>query len=199
MWRPFGRFRLAGRFRCAWGWGGTTRRSWGYPGKRVLAGQYNCGGCQPGGKSIMIKTEASSSRDGRTSSAHASSPSLSDLSGILPVQVPRRSGRSAEQLLQLAVLEEAVSQLEYGSAGKAAAGWEEARGWLMSPDSTYLFSFSAICESLGFDPDHMRRGILDRLSEGGRLCARNAARLEVVWNVPDSQRARVRTRVRTRP
>jgi hypothetical protein len=90
----------------------------------------------------------------------------SDSDCILPHQ--RRLGssslgaRASEKNLYFAQILQLLSDLR--SSRKSIA--ESAFSWLTAKDDVSLFSFNICCESLGMNPDYLRKGILDALSSG---------------------------------
>lgn len=68
-----------------------------------------------------------------------------------------------ERRLMLAVLEDAVSCLlkdPRRCPGQQRKSFEEAYSWINAADgSGWVFSFTNVCESLGFDPGYLRRGL----------------------------------------
>jgi len=85
---------------------------------------------------------------------------------LLPEQLGARSFGSAriqpEKRLQVAVLADAVLTfrrwlgVEHPRPGRLFA---EVDGWFASEDADGPFTFITICDSLGFDPAYIRRGI----------------------------------------
>ncbi len=70
---------------------------------------------------------------------------------------------SPEEELMLAVLEEAVSDVQrYRGARdrKDKTRFDEAEAWILANDREWIFSIENICEVLGFDPDYLRQGLL---------------------------------------
>jgi hypothetical protein len=67
-----------------------------------------------------------------------------------------------ERALLIALLEDAV-QIYWKFAGaRDREGRErshEAKDWLFSHDTAWIFSFNNVCELLGLDPDYVRRGL----------------------------------------
>lgn len=59
-----------------------------------------------------------------------------------------------ERRLALGVLADAVRQVRLG--GELAADDE---AWFASPATDHPFAFLSICEQLGLDPEHLRRGL----------------------------------------
>jgi hypothetical protein len=73
---------------------------------------------------------------------------------LLQTMGPRLDVSSPEKRLALAVLADAVRQIREGDH---RATDDEA--WLASPAVDDPFAFVRICEVLGLDPDHLRRGL----------------------------------------
>ncbi len=67
---------------------------------------------------------------------------------------PRLDASSPEKRLALAVLADAVRQVRTGGSGAA-----DDEAWFASPAADHPFAFVRICEVLGLDPDHLRRGL----------------------------------------
>ena len=68
-----------------------------------------------------------------------------------------------EKKLMLAVLEDAIACFQkYVSArdGKGKVLFQETEDWVLDENVDWLFSFANVCDTLGFDPDYMRRGLL---------------------------------------
>ena len=68
-----------------------------------------------------------------------------------------------ERRLMAAILEDAVSCLSRNPrccAGRQRKYFEEAREWINSKEEQdWIFSFSNVCETLGFNPDYLRGGL----------------------------------------
>ena len=68
-----------------------------------------------------------------------------------------------ERRLMIAVLEDAVSCLAKDPRRiprQQRKSYEEAYRWINSSDSAeWVFSFTSVCETLGFDPGYLRRGL----------------------------------------
>lgn len=77
-------------------------------------------------------------------------------SDILPEQVTPRPNLRNEQLLMLAVLENAIADARLYTDGPLR---REARRWIADQDETWPFSFLNICEALGFDGEYIRAGL----------------------------------------
>ncbi|TMA82670.1 MAG: hypothetical protein E6J74_37295 [Deltaproteobacteria bacterium] len=88
---------------------------------------------------------------------------------FLPSQFYGSGGLSrqleGEKRLMIAILKDAVECLEkYRSARSSAARshYENAIDWIKDTDTEWLFSFTNICDLLGFDPDYIREVLLKR-------------------------------------
>jgi len=88
---------------------------------------------------------------------------------FLPSQFYGAGGLSrqleGEKRLMIAILKDAVECLEkYRSARSSAARshYENAIDWIKDTDTEWLFSFTNICDLLGFDPDYIREVLLKR-------------------------------------
>jgi hypothetical protein len=88
---------------------------------------------------------------------------------FLPSQFYGPSGLSrkleGEKRLMIAILKDAVECLEKYRSAKTAAGrcqYQNAIEWVRDPDTEWLFSFTNICDLLGFDPQYMREVLLKR-------------------------------------
>jgi hypothetical protein len=67
-----------------------------------------------------------------------------------------------EKRLMLAVLEDAVQCFQEHvtpTRPREERLFQEAKEWFLDKESDYIFSFEFICETLGFHPDHIRRGL----------------------------------------
>lgn len=75
----------------------------------------------------------------------------------------RRLHLQPEQLLMLAVLEDAVVCFQdnvTAVAPRKQTLFREAEEWILADDKSYWFSFDNVCESVGFDPNYIRRGLM---------------------------------------
>lgn len=86
---------------------------------------------------------------------------------VLPEQyaaLHRASGVTPERALMLAVVETAVAEMLSGK------GWvqADARDWFASDDTTWPYSFAAICEAFGWDAQAARAALkrLERKAQG---------------------------------
>src|SRR5215510_10869735 len=77
--------------------------------------------------------------------------------------VHKKTLREGEERLMLAVLENAVEYFQkYVLARKPSRKqlFQEAEEWFLDKDSDALYSFENICDTLGFHPDHIRKGLM---------------------------------------
>jgi hypothetical protein len=88
---------------------------------------------------------------------------------FLPSQFYGAAGLSrkleGEKRLMIAILKDAVECLEKYRGARTSAGrshYESAIEWVKDTDTEWLFSFTNICDLLGFDPDYMREVLMKR-------------------------------------
>jgi hypothetical protein len=88
---------------------------------------------------------------------------------FLPSQFYGAGGLSrkleGEKRLMIAILKDAVECLEKYRGARTSAGrshYENAIEWVNDTDTEWLFSFTNICDLLGFDPDYMREVLMKR-------------------------------------
>jgi hypothetical protein len=88
---------------------------------------------------------------------------------FLPSQFYGTGGLSrkleGEKRLMIAILKDAVECLEKYRGTRNSAGrshYENAIEWVKDTDTEWLFSFTNICDLLGFDPDYMREVLMKR-------------------------------------
>jgi len=95
--------------------------------------------------------------------AHRKSPDgWAQMDDILPEQFHAEGValRDPERRLRLAVLEDAIRELErYRGIVGGRARREDALAWFASDDREQPFSFANVCDALGLDPDYIRRGL----------------------------------------
>jgi hypothetical protein len=75
----------------------------------------------------------------------------------------RRFHLDPERSLMFAVLEDAIVCFQDNFAAtckRKRSLFRDAEDWIFASDSLYLFSFENICETLGFDPAYIRRGLM---------------------------------------
>jgi len=82
----------------------------------------------------------------------------------------RRTYHAEPELsLMAAILEDAVATLTTDPrrcTNQRRRDFADALGWIArSEESGWLFSFANICQSLGIDPVHLRRGLLRKIAE----------------------------------
>ena len=68
-----------------------------------------------------------------------------------------------EKKLMLAILEDAVACFQkyvFARDGKGKALFRETEEWVLEQQGDWLFSFANVCETLGFEPDYLRQGLL---------------------------------------
>jgi hypothetical protein len=68
-----------------------------------------------------------------------------------------------EKKLMLAVLEDAIACFQkyvLARDGKGKMLFQETEEWVLDGNDDWLFSFANVCDTLGFDPDYIRRGLL---------------------------------------
>src|SRR4029453_9738036 len=77
--------------------------------------------------------------------------------------VYKKTIREGEERLMLAVLENAVEYFQKYVLARKPSGkqlFREAEEWFLDKDNDGLYSFENICETLGFHPDHIRKGLM---------------------------------------
>lgn len=81
---------------------------------------------------------------------------------ILPAQFIPRSAATPEKRLLLAVLEEAVGTYQRHAAASDLPSrrmFTDAEEWFASEDTSWIFSFVAICDAIGLDATYVRSGL----------------------------------------
>lgn len=88
---------------------------------------------------------------------------------FLPSQFYGAAGLSrkleGEKRLMIAILKDAVECLEKYRGSRSVAGkiqYDNAIEWVEDTGREWLFSFTNICDLLGFDPDYLREALLKR-------------------------------------
>jgi hypothetical protein len=94
-----------------------------------------------------------------------------------------------EKKLMLAILEDAIACYQKylfarDSKGKALFG--EAEEWVEEVGGTSVFSFDSVCETLGLNPDYLRRGLTNWKKSA--LAERTQARVYQLTPRPQKQR-----------
>lgn len=113
--------------------------------------------------------------------------SLFDPEVVLPDQMFPGSKLPAfvqsEGRLMLAILQDAVDCYQRHALARNPrhrAEFEEAKQWITSSDSDWVFSFENICNVLGIDPDYVRSGLANRAPKNrqrGRTVPRSTPRI----------------------
>ena len=70
-----------------------------------------------------------------------------------------------EKRLMIAILKDAVECLEKYRGSLSSAGkisYQSAIDWVEDTDTEWLYSFTNICDLLGFDPNYLREQLLKR-------------------------------------
>ena len=85
---------------------------------------------------------------------------------LLPAQyldtLRRTTFLEPEKRLMLAVLDDAINCYRdnlFSPRGKARRLFDEAEEWIVTPGGDRVFSFDNVCESLGLNPEYLRRGL----------------------------------------
>ena len=76
--------------------------------------------------------------------------------------VYKKTIREGEERLMLAVLESAVEDFQKYVLAQNLRGkrlFQEAEEWFLETNGDGLFSFESICDTLGLNPDHIRKGL----------------------------------------
>jgi len=88
---------------------------------------------------------------------------------FLPAQFYGTGGLSrqleGEKRLMIAVLKDAVECLDKYRGARNSLGrcqYQSAIEWVQDTDTDWLFSFTNICDLLGFDPEYLREMLLKR-------------------------------------
>src|SRR5262247_3815979 len=77
--------------------------------------------------------------------------------------VNKKTLREGEERLMLAVLESAVEDFQKYVLARKPRGkqlFREAEEWFLDKDNEALYSFENVCETLGFHPDQIRKGLM---------------------------------------
>ena len=70
-----------------------------------------------------------------------------------------------EKRLMIAILKDAVECLDKYRSARTSVGrsqYQNALEWVQDKSTDWLFSFTNICDLLGFDPDYLREVLLKR-------------------------------------
>jgi len=75
----------------------------------------------------------------------------------------RKTLLEPEKRLMLAILDDAINCYQenlLAKRGRAGRLFTEAEEWILEKGSNWIFSFKNICETLGFNPEYVRQGLL---------------------------------------
>ena len=75
----------------------------------------------------------------------------------------RKTLLEPERRLMLAILEDAIDCYQdnlLATRGSAGRLFTEAEEWILEKNSDWIFSFKNICETLGFNPEYVRQGLV---------------------------------------
>ena len=75
----------------------------------------------------------------------------------------RKTLLDPEKRLMLAILEDAINCYQdhlLSQHSRARRLFTEAEEWILDKGSDWIFSFRNICETLGFNPEYVRQGLL---------------------------------------
>jgi len=93
--------------------------------------------------------------------------SLFEPDTLLPAQyfgnLRRKTLLEPEKRLMLAILEDAINCYQdnlLAKRGREGRLFTEAEEWILESSSDWIFSFKNICETLGFNPEYVRQGLL---------------------------------------
>jgi hypothetical protein len=93
----------------------------------------------------------------------------------------RKTRLEPEKRLMLAVLEDAIISFQdnlFAQRSKNQRLFDEAEQWITTPGGDWMFSFDNVCESLGFNPEYVRRGLLRWQEKHRQKPSANGARDE---------------------
>jgi len=88
----------------------------------------------------------------------------------------RKTHLEPEKRLLLAILEDGINTFRdnvLALSEKSRRLFKEAEEWITDTDGDWIFSFESVCETLGINPEYVRRGLLrwkeKKLAEHGRV------------------------------
>ena len=122
---------------------------------------------------LFIKTEALPRKEARTMKTSTGLAVHQDLSVLFEPDtlasnqflntIKSSSAPDPERRLMVAILEDAVSCLSKDPQRcprQQKKSFDEAHSWINASDADgWIFSFTNVCETLGFDPSYLRRGL----------------------------------------
>ena len=94
-----------------------------------------------------------------------------------------------EKKLMLAVLEDAIACYQkylFARDAKGKALFQEAKEWVEETGGGNVFAFDSVCETLGLNPDYLRRGLVDW--KKAALAQRAQAKIYQLTPAPQKQR-----------
>lgn len=77
-----------------------------------------------------------------------------------------------EKRLMIAIFKDAVECLEKYRGSRSGSGqvhYQNALEWVLDTDTEWLFSFTNICDLLGFNPNYIRKMLLRRENKFAKL------------------------------
>jgi len=105
--------------------------------------------------------------------------SLFQQDALLPEQyletIRRKHHLEPEKSLMLGVLEDAVACFQKyidAKRPREKTQFQDTEEWIFEKDSRWLFSFENVCETLGLDPNYLRKGLLRWQQERKRAKAK---------------------------
>jgi hypothetical protein len=75
----------------------------------------------------------------------------------------RKTLLEPERRLVLAILDDAIACYRDNLLSRSAKKkrlFDEAEEWIVTPGNDWIFSFDQVCETLGFNPEYIRHGLL---------------------------------------
>jgi hypothetical protein len=75
----------------------------------------------------------------------------------------RKTLLEPEKRLMVAILDDAIHCYQdnlFSQSGKNKRLFDEAEEWIVTAGGDWMFCFDNVCESLGFNPEYVRRGLL---------------------------------------
>jgi hypothetical protein len=94
-----------------------------------------------------------------------------------------------EKKLMLAILEDAIACYQkylFTRDSKGKALFQEAEEWIEEVNGAGIFAFDSVCETLGLNPDYLRRGLSEW--KAAALAERTQAKVYQLASRPQKQR-----------
>ena len=117
-----------------------------------------------------MEHKLANSADKENVSAHRSDEKIASLfqpDTLLSAQyfdtLRRQTLLEPEKRLMLAILDDAINCYQdnlFSQRVKNKRLFDEAEEWIVTAGGEWIFSFDHVCESLGFNPEYVRRGLL---------------------------------------